>query len=832
MAASFAARLAFRDWRSGELTLLLCAILVAVASVTAIGLFVDRLQRALIEQSATFLAADRVLSGSTAAPDALRLRASELGLQQAETISFATVLYAGDERNKLASVKAVSAQYPLRGKLIVSAEPFGIAVPTDELPQPGEAWLDSRLFPALDIALGDQVDIGLASLRVTRVLTREPDRGSGFTDLAPRVLMRIEDVEATEMVQPGSRVRFRYLLRGDDADLASAYAALDANTQKRFRWLGARDSSQAIGSALDRAESFLLLGGLLAVLLAGVAIALAAHRYARRHFDHVAVLKTLGATPNTVLSSFLGILLLVGSMGVLAGLVTGFVLQSGVLWLLSEYIPEGLPTAGLQPYLLGAITGFICLFSFALPPLLALRSISPMRVIRRELGEVDMAGVLTYGAAIVGTLVLLLWYSGSVQLTLLTLGAISAVMVVFAGFAWLALRGTSALGMQAGSFWRLALAGIRRRSRTSIAQMLIFGLAIMLLLILVLVRTSLLDEWRAQLPTDVPNHFVMNVVPAEVSQVETRLNSLSDRVGELFPMIRGRITGVNEFDTKQWAARAADDAVVEDDLDNERNLTFSAEKPEHNELVAGEWWALDTREHLISLEDDYALRHGLSVGDELTVDVAGTLLRGRVTNLRRVDWDSMRPNFFVIFSPAMLENIPTTFMTSFHLPRSERRSLNDFLREFPTVTVIPMEDVIEQVQDIVRRVTQAIELVLVLVLFSGALVLLASIQSSRDERRAEHGLLRALGATRSLILGSLCVEFLTLGALAGLLAVAGAELSVALLQTQVFELRAFFHPVLWLIGPLAGALVVVGVGLFGARDLVSTPPMRVLRGLD
>lgn len=269
MAASFAARLAFRDWRSGELTLLLCAILVAVASVTAIGLFVDRLQRALIEQSATFLAADRVLSGSTAAPDALRLRASELGLQQAETISFATVLYAGDERNKLASVKAVSAQYPLRGKLIVSAEPFGIAAPTDELPQPGEAWLDSRLFPALDIALGDQVDIGLASLRVTRVLTREPDRGSGFTDLAPRVLMRIEDVEATEMVQPGSRVRFRYLLRGDDADLASAYAALDANTQKRFRWLGARDSSQAIGSALDRAESFLLLGGLLAVLLAG-----------------------------------------------------------------------------------------------------------------------------------------------------------------------------------------------------------------------------------------------------------------------------------------------------------------------------------------------------------------------------------------------------------------------------------------------------------------------------------------------------------------------------------------------------------------------------------
>jgi len=832
MVVNFAARLAWRDWRSGELTLLLCAILVAVASVTAIGLFVDRLQRALLEQSATFLAADRVLSGSSAAPEQLRLKASELGLQQAETISFATVLYAGDDRNKLASVKAVSENYPLRGRLVVSDEPFGLAAPTDVLPAPGEAWLDSRLFPALDISLGDTVEIGLASLRVTRVLTREPDRGSGFTDLAPRVLMRIEDVPATEMVQPGSRVSFRYLLRGDEDDLAQAYAAIDSASKKRFRWLGARDSSQAIGSALDRAESFLLLGGLLAVLLAGVAVALAAHRYARRHFDHVAVLKTLGATPNGVLKSFLGILVLVGSIGVLAGLFAGAVLQSGVLWLLSEFIPGGLPPASVQPYLLGTITGFICLFSFALPPLLSLRSIAPMRVIRRDLGEVDMAGVLTYGTALLGTVVLLLWYSGSVQLTLLTLGAITGVMLVFAGFAWLALRGTSALGMQAGSFWRLALAGIRRRSRTSIAQMLIFGLAIMLLLILVLVRTSLLDEWRAQLPEDVPNHFVMNVVPDEVERIEARLNGLSDRVGELFPMIRGRIVGVNDLTIKQFTEQAARRGIVEDDLDNERNLTFSAEQPEHNELVEGQWWAEETTDHLISLEDDYAIRHGLSIGDELSVDVAGALIRGRVSNLRRVDWDSMRPNFFVIFSPAMLENIPTTFMTSFHLPRSEQRSLNTFLREFPTVTVIPMEDVIEQVQDIVRRVTQAIELVLVLVLFSGALVLLASIQSSRDERRAEHGLLRALGATRKLILGSLCVEFLTLGALAGLLAVAGAELSVALLQTQVFELKAFFHPPLWIIGPVAGGLVVVLVGLFGARDLVNTPPMRVLRGLD
>lgn len=825
-----ALRLAWRDWRSGELRLLLAAIVVAVASVTAISLFVDRLQSALIEQSATFLAADRVLSGSSPAPVEVRERAASLGLQQAETVTFATMLYTGEDKNLLASVKAVSDAYPLRGVLRVSAEPFGPDDVSFELPQPGEVWLDPRLFPALALKLGDTVEVGFKQLRVSGILTREPDRGGSFTDLAPRALMRIEDLQATKIIQPGSRVSFRYLLRGDEADLESAYDAIAEGERSRFRWLGARDSSAAIGNALARAESFLLLGGLLAVLLAGVAVALAAHRYARRHFDHVGVLKTLGATPHVILRNFLSVLLLVGTLGVLVGLLVGNLLQQAVLLYVNDLIPGELPSAGVRPYVLGAITGFICLLSFALPPLLALRDISPMRVIRRDLVEADLAGRLTYGAALGGTVVLLLWYSGSAVLTLYTLGAIAVVLAVFAAAAWLALSGTGALGMQAGSFWRLALAGIKRRSRASIAQMLIFGLAIMLLLILVLVRTSLLSEWREQLPDDVPNHFVMNVTPSEVDSVRVDLERISDRVGELFPMIRGRIVGVNGMTTDEWSAQLGE--IFDNDIDNERNLTYSAEMPGENVVTRGEWWQEDSTEKLISLEGDYAERHGLSVGDQLDIDVAGAVVSGRVSNFRRVDWDSMRPNFFVIFSPAMLEGIPTTFMTSFHLPREEQRELNGFMRQFPTVSVIPMEDIIEQVQDIVDRVTQAIELVLALVLVSGCLVLLASIQSSRDERLAEHGLLRALGATRNLIAGSLSVEFLTLGALSGLLAVAGAELAVAVLQIQVFELSPSFHGWYWLAVPVVGALLVAAVGLAGSRTLIASPPMRVLRSLD
>ncbi|MEM7217263.1 MAG: FtsX-like permease family protein [Pseudomonadota bacterium] len=829
MRLPFALRLVWRDWRAGELRLLLWSIVIAVSSVTAVALFVDRLQLALVEQSSTFLAADRILSGSQESVSNVARLAEEFDVEYAETVSFATVLYSGSDRNLLASVKAVSADYPLRGVLRVAAEPFGDDAPIFEVPRAGEVWLDSRLFPALDIALGDQVDVGLASLKVTRVLTREPDRGGSFVDLAPRALMSTADLAATEMLQPGSRVTFKYLLKGEDDTLEALRAALDPADVEHMRWQGVRSASLAIGDSLDRAESFLLLGGLLAVLLAGVAVALAAHRYARRHYDHVAVLKTLGATPRSVLRDYLSVLFVIGGVGALLGLVVGWVLQHVVLLIIGDLIQGELPQPGVRPYTLGLITGFVCLFSFALPPLLALVGISPMRVIRRDI-DASAAGALTYVFAAVGVVGLILWYSDSLRLTLYTLGAIGGAVAVFALAAWLVLRGAGALGMQAGSAWRLAMAGIQRRRGASISQMLIFGLAIMLLLILVLVRTSLLSQWRAQLPEDAPNHFVMNVTPAQVGDVERHLDRISPQVGELFPMIRGRVVGVNGLTADDWMAQQ--DNVWDNDLSNTRNLTYSARFPEQNELVDGEWWPEDTGEHLISLEDEYAAQHGLSVGDVMDIDVAGTRVSGRVTNLRRVDWGSLRPNFFVIFSPPMLADVPTTFMTSFNLGADRKRVLNDFLRSYPTVSVIPMEDIMRQVQEVTRRVTQAIELVLLLVLVSGALVLLASIQSSRDERLAEHGLLRALGGTRSLIAGSLSIEFLTLGALSGLLAIAGAELAVNLLQTEVFALPAQAHPLYWLATPVAGALLVVVVGLLGARSLISSPPMRVLRGIE
>ena len=826
-------RLAVRDWRAGELRLLLAAVVVAVGTVTAIGLFVDRLREALLSESTTFLGADRVIASTRPIPEGFRDAARGLGLRQTDVVTFPSMLFADestDARSQLVSVKAVGDGYPLRGVLRVAAEPFGPAGVTDAVPAPGEVWLDSRLFPALDLAVGDTVALGYARLLIARVLAGEPDRGGSVFDLGPRLLMHIDDVPETRVIQPGSRVGYRLLLAGDDGSLAELRAAIEPDLAPNYRWRGIADANPTIGEALDRAESFLLLGGLLAVLLAGVAVALGAHRYARRHYDHVGVLKTLGATPSDVQWGYLGILSVVGGAGVLTGLVLGGLVHQGIVAALAAYLPASLPLPSPRPLALGAVTGFVCLLAFALPPLLALRGVSPMRVIRRDVHAGAASQAFTYGSAAVGGLGLLVWYSGDVFLTLWALVGGVGVCGAFAVLALGLLRGGRVVGMQAGSAWRLALAGLQRRYRENVAQITIFGIAIMLLLILLLIRTALLDEWRAQLPDDAPNHFVMNVADDEVEAVQALLATHTDYDGHLFPMIRGRVMSVNGEAAESWAEthRRGPDGPR---LRSERNLTWSDTLPDNNVLVEGAWWPEGTDEALISLEDEYAARFGLGIGDELAFDIGGLPVTARVANTRRVEWDTLQPNFFLIFSGGALRDFATTHMTSFHLDAEAKPFLNRLLSEHPTITVIEVDEIIRQVRSIVGRVTQAIELVLGLVLGAGALVLVASIQASHEARLKEHALVRALGGTMRLIAGALTAEFAVLGAFAGVVAVVGAELTVTVLRSQVFELGYELHPWLWLAGPAIGAVLIALIGYLGTRKLVESPPVLVLREL-
>jgi putative ABC transport system permease protein len=832
MSLSFILRLAWRDWRGGELGLLVIALMVAVGTVTAVSLFVDRLHQALLKESSTFLAADRYIGSSAKIPDEFRQAAVELGLDTADTLSFPSMVFTADEKNSLVSVKAVGPGYPLRGVLRVTDVPFTPPVVTTELPEQGEVWLDGRLFPSLGVELGDQVEVGYAKLTISKVLTSEPDRGGSMYDLGPRLLMRIEDVPATQVVQPGSRLSYRLLLRGDDGALDTLKGQLDLEEDPNFWWRSIKESSPTIGSALNRAESFLLLGGLLGVLLAGVAVALSAHRYARRHYDHVGVLKTLGATPNQILYSYIGLLVAVGSIAVSLGLLVGSGLHMGIVLLLQSLIPVELPMPSARPFLLGAVTGLICAIAFALPPLLHLKNISPMRVIRRDVGAAPPSQIASYGAAVVGSLGLLIWYSGSIALTAWTLLGTLGALALFGALATLLLRGGRVVGMQAGSGLRLALAGLQRRRKENTAQILIFGLAIMLLLILLLLRTALLDEWRNQVPENAPNHFALNIAPQDVEEIGSLLAANSREQGGLFPMIRGRITAVNGIDAKEWEAAHRSEMEDGPRLSSGRNLTWAADMPDDNTLVDGDWWSADDSRPMVSLEDDYAYDLGLSIGDVLSFDIGGEALDVEVVNLRRLNWESMRPNFFIIFSPGALEDFPATWMTSFYLERDNKQFLNDLLSRFPTITVIEVDAIIAQVQSIIARVTQAVELVLALVLASGCLVLIASIHASRDARMSEHALIRTLGGTRKLIASSLTAEFAALGLFAGVVAVVGAEVTVLILQTQVFELKAAVHPWLWIAGPLIGAALILLVGILGTRQLIAAPPITVLRGLN
>ena len=826
-------RLVARDWRAGELRLLLAALLVAVGTVSAITFFVDRLHQALLAESTSFLAADRVLSGSQPIPDSFRDGAISQGLVISDTVLFPSMVYAETSaaRNQLVSVKAVSETYPLRGTLRIADEPFATDRPTDSLPERGEVWLDSRLFPSLGVALGDFVQVGYEKLKISRVLTSEPDRGGSFFDLGPRVLMRMADVPATRVIQPGSRIGYRLLLAGDDSALSDYREQFREQFLGKYRWQSIRESSPSIGSALDRAESFLLLGGLLAVILAGIAVALSANRYAKRHYDHVSVLKTLGATPGEIQWGYFGVLTVLGVGGIVLGLLLGTGIHLGIVQLLATYLPSNLPLPGTRPLWLGAATGFICLIAFALPPLLALKNISPMRAVRRDLSVTTTSGLITYGLGTCGALTLLVWYSNSLWLTFWALAGGFVVCLVFGIIATLLLRGGRLAGMQAGSLWRLALAGLQRRRRENVAQIMIFGLAIMLLLILVLIRTSLLDEWRQQIPENAPNHFVMNVTRDQVDPMQTLLEEHTDYEGTLFPMMRGRIETVNEIPVRDYQRRNRSEDRGGPRLSSERNLTWTNEPPPNNKMITGSWWPEDTQESLVSIEQGYAFGWGLRVGDELTFDLGGLKVVAKVANIRSVEWDSLRPNFFIIFSEAALADVPATYMTSFYLSPDRKRFLNDILSNYPTITVIEVDELINQVQQIISRVTQAVELVLVLVLGAGALVLIASIQASRDQRMKEHALIRTLGGSRRLIAGSLASEFSILGLFSGVVAVVGAEITVYALESQVFEMSYQARPWFWLVGPLLGTLIVVTVGYLGTRSLISTPPATILRDL-
>ncbi len=818
-------RLLARDWRAGELRLLAAAVVIAVGAVTAIGFFNDRLDRAMTYQSADLLGADLVLRGPDPAPADWFTAAADRKLRHAETLEFASVAVHGDKL-QLASVMAAGPGYPLRGALRTAPALYAPDAKTAGLPAPGTAWVEPRVLQALDIDVGGRVEIGAAAFTVTRVLTYEPGRAGSFFAFAPRVLIRRDDVARTDVIQPGSRINYRYQFTGDDADLTRFENWLRPRLDPNHRLLDVRDGNSSIGRALERAQRYLGLTSLLAVILAGVAIAMSARRYSERHYDMSALLRCFGASQRDVAALFVPQFLLLGLAASAAGCTLGWLVQEIIFYVLKNLTPAGLPPPGVAPVAFGFFTGLLALAGFALPPLLRLKQVAPLRALRRELAPLPPAAWLVYGSATAAVLVLMWRYTGSLLLTFAVLAGSVAAAAMLAALAGALLGLSRRLHRRVGVAWRFGMNNLWRHRRTSVGQILAFGLALMAMAVIALLRTDLLATWQTQLPPDAPNHFAFNILPQDVVAAQRFFAANRIQASALYPLVRGRLTEINGKPVTRAVSKERTDNEA---IHRELNLTWTGTLPPDNRLVSGTWWDASVPGAGVSVEEKLAQNLGIGLGDELTFSIAGDSLRARVTSIRSVQWDSFHPNFYMIFPPGALDAYPTTYLTSFYLAPDRKPLLTALVRAFPAVTVLEIDQVLARVRVILAQATAAIELVLLFVLAAGFAVLFAALAASLDERFHEGALLRTLGASRRQLRAAHLAEFIALGVLAGLLAAAGAELIAYLLYTRAFDLAYSFKWPVWLAAPLAGGILIGLAGYIGTRRVVRQSPLTVLR---
>jgi len=827
-ATGFSLRALRRDWRAGELKVLAAALVIAVASITSVGFFTDRVRLAMGEQAAELLAADQVVSSTRAAPPAWVEQARTLSVRTARYANFPSVVLSGD-RPQLVDVKAVSDGYPLRGKLRTSERAYGPEQVAAGIPASGSVWVDARLIGLLGLNVGDRVRLGLLSFRIDAVLAYEPDRGGDLIAFAPRLLMNYSDLARTGLLGPGSRVSHRLLLAGKPEALATLRDWLKPKLAEGERILGVRDARPELRVALDRAEKFLGLAALVSVVLAGVAVATAARRYSARHLDGAAVMRALGADQAFLIRLHLLKMLWLGLASSLVGCLIGLAAQEVLAQMHIGLFATALPAPSLWPVVIGVATGLILLIGFALPAIQHLKSVPPARVLRRDLGPLPASALTVYGTALAAVTALLLWQAADVKLTAVVLAGAAATLGVLALVAAGLVRLLDRMRGKVGIAWRYGLANIARRARSSVAQILAFGLGIMVLLLLSIVRADLLQSWKNQLPPDAPNQFLINILPPQVEPLRTFLAGRELRGAQLHPMVRARLTAIN--------GRTVSTADYADDrakrlVEREFNMSWAAQPQDDNRIVAGRWWAANARGlPEVSVEKSLAERLGLKLGDQLLWRIADRELRLTVTSLRTVEWDTFRANFFVVTPPGVLDGYPATYMTSFHLPANDRDTLAQLVRQFPNVTVIDVDAIMTKVRNIMDRVNLSVEYVFLFTLLAGLTVLYSAIQSTQDERLYESALLRTLGASRGHVLKGLLAEFSALGLLAGTLAALAASVAGLVLARQVFELEYLVNPWLWVIGLMGGALGVGLFGVLGARFVLNRPPLQSLREL-
>ena len=822
----------WRDLRSGELRLLIVAVTLAVASLTAVGFFADRLKGGLQRDALQLLGGDAVLRSDNPTPPVFIEKARALGLDVVQTMTFPTMGRAAEAQGgatKLVSLKVVEPGYPLRGKLRLADQVGGPETVVQAIPAPGEAWVDAGVLDAIGLKLGDTLLLGDAQLRLAKIIVNEPDRGAGFMSFSPRIMINRVDVDATGLVQPASRLTYRMAIAGTDAPVKSFVTWAEKELENREVRGAQLDSLQGgrpeLGKTLERAEKFLNLVALLAALLSAVAVALAARGFAANHLDDCAMLRVLGVAQRTIASSYAFEFIVIGLMASGLGVAAGFSVHYVFVALLAGLVNASLPAATVWPVVFGLGMGLTLLLAFGLPPVLQLAQVPPLRVIRRDVGGLKPASVGVLGLGVLGFATLLLAASSDLKLGLIAVGGFAGAVVVFASLSWLAVKALRAsVNETTAPRWLvLATRQISARPAYTVVQVSALAVGLLALVLLVLLRTDLISSWRQATPVDAPNRFVINVMPDQGEAFTQALRDGGVQKFDWFPMIRGRLVAINGQDV---LPEQYDDDRAKRLIDREFNLSNSAVKPEQNEVVAGRW--VEEEQGAISVEEGIAETLGLQLGDTLKFDIGGVQLDSKITSLRKVDWGSMRANFFVMYPVQHLPDVPTTYMSAFKAPETAGFD-NALVRTFPNITSVDMTATIAQVQRVLDQVIRAVEFLFAFTLAAGLVVLFAAVTATREERAREFAIMRAVGAKSSLLRQVQRAELLGVGLLAGFLASLVATAVGWALAKYVFEFA--WTVSLWvpLFGSISGALLAWAAGWWGLRDILRRPVVDTLR---
>lgn len=823
-------RLLISEIKAGKMTVILLALILAVTSATIISVFSQRLDSAMLNKSTELLGADLRLQSRETIDDDWYQQAQLLGLKTATTLEFPSVVLFKEDM-ALAAVKAVDDNYPLKGTLTTKVAGKGNSQIQEKIqkkgPNHGEVWLESRLLALLNAQIGDEIEVGAIKLKIATVISHESDRSGNFYSLSPRLMMHLDDVSAAKLVQPGSRVSWRMLMAGDSFALNQLQQQLEPLLLSHQKFESLTDNNQALAESLKKARSYLSLAAMLAIILAGIAIAMAAQDYARQHFDSSALLRTLGASRSYVTRLYLYQLVYLSLISTAVGLCLGYFGQQLLSGILATTFNQILPTANLSSWLIASLTAPVTLLGFALPPLLQLGRVSPLRVLRRELEPMAWNSWAIYGLGLLMMATLSYWFSQNLTMTLIVIlaGFVTLLVLLFIlQFILYLLNRIMPLASMSLSL-RFAWLQINRdRYRTSI-QVLAFGLTMMVMLIIAIVRNDLLQDWQNNLPQDSANFFAMNIQNYEVNDYQNTLKTVGFTTSKAYPMVPGRLISINKKSVKDDPFYAKDPAVQRDLV-----LSGGSDLPVGNIIVKGAWFGEgDTLS--VSLAESLAARLQLDLGDKLEFDVAGQKINVTISSLRKVDWGSLKPNFYVLFSQDVVDLLPLNYLTSFYVPTELSSALTKVIREYPGITLLDMSQVLLQVQSILAQVTLAIEYLLILVLVAGFLVLLAALRSSLDERLQQGAVLRTLGAKRQQLRKMQWFEFLFIGVLAGIIATAGAEIICWLLYQRLFEIPYPWHLAYWFWLPILAAILIATLAVRNLTPVIKQAPLVILRRL-